>query len=680
MSEETLTLSHNGPSNPDAAGAEVILLGLLGLDVERSPRTADVEIGPGWGEMSAVDVGPAAPEFPLALKSTGGDATLTWRRGLRLLLLSHPWSGRLKVHGPAERVVEIDLNASDTRILEVDPEEGTSRPIAGSDAFAGAFLPVAQGEWQQRTPSERRIRPKPDTLSITALGAGHPAARGDEVILLRAEPCGHGMALDLAPFAGRAGWRLVEDLEAGERQWRGVAKGTAGSIELPIGLDGRIVLLRHPWSGQVALQHEETRVEIDLYASETNVLDLTVAELARYATAQNAVGDAMPKEHAALLPSMLPATGDEQPEPERVPRHLKSEFYARRVARIDPTKPVALYVPRWRGVAFSTLTLFEQCLPVPAGREEHPEEIGQEDVQDYARILAETGARHFVISGGDLFNLKLVDAVQALIPDARFDLLWHSNFLQMGEEHDWNLLRHWLHALRDGQVTRVGVVKAGLEQWFAGLGIEAVHVPNIVPIENLNVDPAQTAASRTPITELNADPSTETEGHAPSLGLWLSGSSPYRKTPLAALAAIPLIPGARLRAAGLDEVARHYATEARLPFERIWPEPLPRSVLHRQMRETTLTLYVTLSECAPMLPLESFALGVPCIIGPASDLFRDDEVLREALVVTRPLSPAAIAERAQDVIARRSEVLERFVPYHAAITARSRTQLEALTA
>lgn len=256
----------------------------------------------------------------------------------------------------------------------------------------------------------------------------------------------------------------------------------------------------------------------------------------------------------------------------------------------------------------------------------------------------DTGCRHFVISGGDLFNLRLIEAVLALASETRFDQLWHSNFLQMGEPHDWNLLRHWLSALRDGTITRIGVVKEGLERWFAGIGLDAVFIPNIVAFDTENTRPTQVDNM---------------------VGIWLSGSSSYRKLPHAALLALHMLPNVALVGSGLDRHSLSMVHDLELPFRRLSADPLPHAQMIRQMGQTGLTLYVTVSECSPMVPLESFSLGVPCLVGPSSHLFRRHETLREALVVTHPHSPTEIAEKIRWALDNRATLFDAYLDYYA---------------
>src|ERR1700687_3244372 len=124
-------------------------------------------------------------------------------------------------------------------------------------------------------------------------------------------------------------------------------------------------------------------------------------------------------------------------------------FYEGLFAQLDPSEPTAIYVPRWRGVASATRCLFRQTVPIPAAATHHPDDIDAAKVNAYADILLAGGVRHFVVSGGDNFHLALIRSVLEQDSGIRFDLVWHSNYLQMGEEGDWRLFDRWLRAHKD---------------------------------------------------------------------------------------------------------------------------------------------------------------------------------------------------------------------------------------
>ena len=411
-----------------------------------------------------------------------------------------------------------------------------------------------------------------------------------------------------------------------------------GRLELPPLGGGKLALVSHPWSGVVEIRTDRRTHTIDLYSEQTRVtfVDVNTGDL-RHGDVQEVI-----IWYASARP--VTAKADEQRPPALglSERGNDATYDYRLTAAIDPVQPVALYVPRWHGVAASTRNHFAQTIPIPRLDTDHPSDITPRDIEFYARFLAETGCRHFVISGGDVFWIEIVRAAQAFDSAIRFDLLWHSNFLQMGEEHDWNLLRHWLRAIDDGLITRVGVVKRGLENFFAKLGIDCIFVPNII---------------RTDPREIRYN------GGIPKVGIWLSGSSSYRKLPHASIIAVKLMSEYLLTGAGFDPAVMELVAELGIRYDRLWPNPLPQEVLHRHMKDTGLTLYVTLSECSPMLPLESLHLGIPCLIGPSSHLFRDHDYLRRTLVVDEALSPVAICEKALAARAEGERIIEAYREY-----------------
>ena len=65
-----------------------------------------------------------------------------------------------------------------------------------------------------------------------------------------------------------------------------------------------------------------------------------------------------------------------------------------------------------------------------------------------------------------------------------------------------------------------------------------------------------------------------------------------------------------------------------------------------------------------LVPLESFALGVPCLVGPSSHMFRSHDLLREALVVKHPHSPFEIAEKITWALAHQAELFEAYLSYY----------------
>ena len=71
---------------------------------------------------------------------------------------------------------------------------------------------------------------------------------------------------------------------------------------------------------------------------------------------------------------------------------------------------------------------------------------------------------------------------------------------------------------------------------------------------------------------------------------------------------------------------------------------IPREQLLQRMSECDITLYVTFSECAPMVPLESFNVGTPCITGNNHHYFKNSE-LEKYIVVNNENNPMEVSEK-----------------------------------
>ena len=62
------------------------------------------------------------------------------------------------------------------------------------------------------------------------------------------------------------------------------------------------------------------------------------------------------------------------------------------------------------------------------------------------------------------------------------------------------------------------------------------------------------------------------------------------------------------------------------------------------MSNTDINLYVTFSECAPMVSLDSFYVGVPCLTGNNHHYFKNSE-LEQYLVVNNENNPLDIYKK-----------------------------------
>ena len=322
----------------------------------------------------------------------------------------------------------------------------------------------------------------------------------------------------------------------------------------------------------------------------------------------------------------------EPPEPAEWTRDQRTFVEQARARRVET---VAVFVPRWLGVSNSTRVLFENTYPVPAEPSIAPASLSDEEIAQHADVLTSSGVRRIVFSGGDEMHYRLMLAIRERDPSMRFDLVFHGNFVQLQDPYVWSIFNLWLGASRDGLLHTFVTVKKGFEEVLRSMGVRAELLLNYVPGPTMappKLDPAP-----------------------PRVGIWTSGTIYKSVDPM--LAAIKLMPDAVLHAAGIGEHGVALAQCLDLPQGFVSPDPVSGEELPGRIRAAHVSLYVTFSECSPMLPLESLQVGVPCLVGPSSHLFEDEQYLFDRLVVPFPDRPDVIARYALRAIDEREQII-----------------------
>jgi hypothetical protein len=498
--------------------------------------------------------------------------------------------------------------------------------------------------------SARTLNPekKKYFLYVEATGNQSPDARGCEVHILEYL---HGPDMDdvfdLSSTSLSGSWRIEDGVNCGPIALNTVLKSDKGTIRLPFSEAARLTFLSHPWSGFVSLSYRGEALSIDLYNEQTSEVSYLVHR--DLMSKKLVIRPCITKSNQPLQPdygtirqpenqSYQSAHSNDKPNPSiSFSFHHHSE--ASNPYHACTSNALSVITPRWKGVAQSTQLFFCNRLFIPSSDLHTPEQVDDDLIDQAVAKIISLPYSDVVFSGGDLFQIKIARRLKG---SKKCHLLWHSNFLQTGETHDWAVFRQWLHAQREGIISRIAVVRQGYHQYLQTLGFEALFIPNQIPITH-NVS----------IENSNND----------TIGIWLSGSSNYRKSADIMITAVCSLSNLKVKISGCQ--SREYNllryNLADVPF--VSSHPLPFEELQSEMASVALNLYVTASESSPMLPLESFALGVPCIIGANSHLFKDDEFLSKHLRVCNVGSSREIADKISLCLNSKSAILQQYSLY-----------------
>jgi len=267
----------------------------------------------------------------------------------------------------------------------------------------------------------------------------------------------------------------------------------------------------------------------------------------------------------------------------------------------------------------------------------------REDMDDlaidyYVGLIGEANPEKILIQGFPRSYLKLLRQVRKLLPDTPVLCIYHGSFTQQTVPGERKCLQTLIELHREGVLNRLGLVKEGMAETLQSIGVDSRFVMNFmtklppIPPESANV----------------------------SVGIVGSGSH-IRKPLFQQIAACKHFACDEISIVGSDSSIVDFCELFEIQARHLGS--IPQNKMPGFLASKTINLYVTLSECAPMLPLESLAEGVPCLFGPNNHFFSDHPYLRNRLMVDIPDSETRIARYACAAIEERQKIISEYREY-----------------
>ena len=254
-----------------------------------------------------------------------------------------------------------------------------------------------------------------------------------------------------------------------------------------------------------------------------------------------------------------------------------------------------------------------------------------------ADLILEKNIKQVVFSAMCLGWKELAIYLKQNNPDIKIKVFWHGNHSQVSEPYGWARNIEIIELHKQGIIDVFATCKQSLIDFYKKEGYKTKFITNTVVL------PEKIKGER---------PKDKTV----KIGIYAAKCDDWRKNMFAQLAAASLIPNAVVDMVPLNPEAKKFANSIGLKLEGL-DKPIPRDELFKRMSNNTINLYVTFSECAPMLPIESFEVGVPCIFGNNHHYLKENE-LEKYLIVNNEESPIEIAKQIKNCLDNEKKVVE----------------------
>lgn len=311
-------------------------------------------------------------------------------------------------------------------------------------------------------------------------------------------------------------------------------------------------------------------------------------------------------------------------------KYTKTANYAIEIIKkYKDTDYVVFYNPTWLGVAASTLGLFKNNVPL-----EHI--YRKSDIQKIANTIKESNIKSVICSQICDGWIQLIEEIKKISPETIIKVIWHGNCYEYFSDFTWNLNKEVMKLYKENKIDSFAFVRSTMYEFYKTCGFKSYYLQNNVHKEN-NGKTAKNNEEKIKIGIYNAD-------------------SRELKNIYTSLSSIKLVPNAVADVVPINEGARKFTEMLNLETTSI-NDYIPNEELMKRIQKNSVNIYPTFTENAPMFPLESFEMGVPCLLGNNNDYFVGTE-LGDYIILEREDDAEYIKNKIINVLENKEKIME----------------------
>lgn len=339
---------------------------------------------------------------------------------------------------------------------------------------------------------------------------------------------------------------------------------------------------------------------------------------------------------------------------EKLQEYIKINLEAEKSGKQLPIDYVIIHNPRWLGVTSATKELFKNLLPLE-------EVFLDKNVNLISDMILKSKVKQVIFSAFDYGWDKIAIRLKKLNPEIKIKSFWHGSHSQVIEKINWETNVMIINLHKQGIIDVMGTCKESLVNFYKSQGYKTAFLNNTVVLN----DELKKRIENKKKNIQNTDKL--------KLGLYSAGTD-WRKNTYNQVMAASLLKNATLEVIPLRYELQKIAYKNDLNIIGS-DSHLKREDLLLEMAKNDITLYVTFSECAPMLPIESLEVGTICITGNNHHYF-DNTKLYDYLVVEREDDVMAIYKKINYALEHKDEIFKLYKEWKKSNDERTKKSVE----
>lgn len=289
---------------------------------------------------------------------------------------------------------------------------------------------------------------------------------------------------------------------------------------------------------------------------------------------------------------------------------------------------IVFYNPTWLGVANSTKGLFENIVPLE-------QVFGKKNVKKIAKAVVENNIKSVIFSQIVDGWVDVIKLIKDLNPSIKIKVIWHGNCYEFFSDYTWNLNKEIMNLYKQEKVDSLAFVRSTMYEFYKKMGFKCYYLQNNVHLDNI-------------------EKIQKEKGQKTKIGIY-NADTRELKNIYTALSSMKLVPNAIADVVPINEGAKKFTNILNLETTSV-DKYIPTQDLLKRIQENEINIYPTFTENAPMFPLESFEVGVPCLLGNNNDYFLGTK-LGEYVILTKEDDPEYIKEKIINCLEHKEEII-----------------------
>ena len=303
------------------------------------------------------------------------------------------------------------------------------------------------------------------------------------------------------------------------------------------------------------------------------------------------------------------------------------------IEKIENKSFVVIYNPECFGIKNSAKEIFgkKNCVKLY-------EIFNEKQICNIAKAIVDKNFEQVIFATMAYGYKDLAEKIYELNNKIKIKFMWHGSHSLFVNYNEQKFLEEILQLQKRKIVTSIGFFKKSMKEFYSKKGYNSYWLMNDVNLDKNKIEKKE-------------------KNNEIKIGLYSSGDR-WEKNTYNQLSACAMVKNAYVDIVPMTKLATSFCKLMSIKTINEDNEfSLKRKELIKRMSKNTINLYVTFTECSPMVPLESFEVGVPCIIGNNTDYFKGNEI-ENYIVVKEEDNIDEIYDKINLCIENKEKVLE----------------------